>query len=614
MKYYLLMLLSAVLISCQENSKKQPLSSSAQPDWANEAVWYQIFPERFANGDPSNDPQPADMQGCWPYTIPEGWQNHPWTSDWYELQDWEKANGHDFYWNHGLRRYGGDLQGVINKLDYLQELGITALYFNPLFESPSLHKYDAAMYHHIDNNFGPNPQADRQIWAGENPADPSTWRWTTADSLFLKLIGECHRRQIKVIIDGVFNHVGITFWAFEDVIKNQQKSPFCDWFVISAWDDPETPENEFQHKGWNGVRDLPEISETVDGLIAPAAEHIRAVVRRWGDPNGDGDPSDGIDGWRLDVAEMVPVPFWRQFRIWVKEVNPEAYITGEVWWQDWSHNKIFNAAPWLQGDVFDAVMNYRFGRALRQLIANDEEQISPQAFADSLNLIYRDYSFERSLGLQNLTNSHDMERLASQIVNPDLWVDHDGNVQQNAQFDVRKPNDQERIKQKLLIALQMTLPGAPMIYYGDEAGMWGGDDPDCRKPMIWPELNYQPEKAHPTGAVRPVDQVVFDRPLFDWYKSCIHLRRNHQSLATGKLHFFLADNERGLLGFSRESGTEKIFVLLNNSENQAVVLLNRSEAQSEEEGITDLLSGKPLLLNEEKTAVKLEPYQIIVFK
>ncbi len=612
MKYFFLLLLSFSVVSCQNNPAKNDANVEVQPAWANEAVWYQIFPERFANGDPSNDPQPQDMQGCWPYMVPEGWQNHPWTSDWYELQEWEKSNGHDFYWNHGLRRYGGDLQGVLNKLDYLQELGITAIYFNPLFESPSLHKYDATMYHHIDNNFGPDAQGDRQIWALENPADPSTWRWTSADSLFLKLVAEVHKRQMKVIIDGVFNHVGTTFWAFDDVVRNQEQSEFRDWFVITRWDDPATTENEFQHKGWSGVKDLPEITETADGLNEAAAGHIRAVVKRWGDPDGDGDPADGIDGWRLDVAEMVPIPFWKQFRLWVKEVNPNAYITGEVWWQDWPNNKMFNAAPWLQGDVFDAVMNYRFGRALRLFIANDAEQINPQAFTDSLNLIYRDYSYNRALGLLNLTNSHDMERLASQIVNPDLWVDHGGNVQQNSKFNIRKPNDSERAKLKLLVALQMTLPGAPMIYYGDEAGMWGGDDPDCRKPMVWPELVYQPETAHPAGKARPMDEVVFDRSLFDWYKSYIHLRRQNQALSTGSLEYFLVDNEQGILGFSRQLAGQKIYVLINNSEKQTVVNFKLIDPESGRKTFTDLLTKNSLPVNEAKAELSLEPYGIVV--
>ncbi|HYQ85689.1 MAG TPA: alpha-amylase family glycosyl hydrolase, partial [Bacteroidota bacterium] len=184
--------------------------SAQVPAWAKRAVWYQIFPERFRNGDPKNDPRVDDLAGSWPHETPARWSISPWTSDWYRLQPWESEDAKGFYYHAQLRRYGGDLQGVIDKLDYLSDLGVTALYFNPLFESPSLHKYDATMYHHIDNNFGPDPDGDRRLWAAENPADPKTWKWSAADSLFLRLLKEAHRRGMKVVLDGVFNHVGMT--------------------------------------------------------------------------------------------------------------------------------------------------------------------------------------------------------------------------------------------------------------------------------------------------------------------------------------------------------------------------------------------------------------------
>jgi cyclomaltodextrinase len=196
------LILSILLTCCSQNSKRVEV-----PDWSKKAVWYQIFPERFWNGDPTNNPTLDDIKQGWPYLQPEGWQTHLWNSDWYQLQPWELATGRGFYENAALRRYGGDLQGVLDRLPYLQELGINAIYFNPLFESPSHHKYDATMYHHIDNNFGPNPEKDKNIWQEEDPAEPSSWQWTSADSLFLVLIQACHQQHIKVIIDGVFNHV-----------------------------------------------------------------------------------------------------------------------------------------------------------------------------------------------------------------------------------------------------------------------------------------------------------------------------------------------------------------------------------------------------------------------
>lgn len=545
------------------------LVSAQVPDWAKDAIWYQIFPERFYNGDPFNDPAPQDMTGAWPHTIPDGWRITPWTDDWYKRQPWEKG---DFYRITATRRYGGDLQGVLLKLDYLKALGINAIYFNPLFESPSHHKYDASMYHHIDNNFGPDPEKDRQIWSAENPADPSTWQWTTADSLFLKLIQEAHTRGIRIIVDGVFNHVGMTFWAFQDIVRHQQKSPYANWFDILSFDDPETPGNEFDYKGWIGIKDLPEFREIDGNLVPEVKDHIFAVVRRWMDPNGDGDPSDGIDGWRLDVAEMIGHPFWREFRQLVKSINPDAYITGEIWWEDYSTNKMFNAAPWLQGDQFDGVMNYRFTELVKNFIADQKTKITAEEFGTRLMAILADYPIEHVYVLQNLLSSHDVERFVSGIVNPDRWLDHGGRSDWNPDWDNRKPTELEYRKFKLAIALQMTLPGAPMIYYGDEAGMWGGDDPDCRKPMVWPEFFFSPETHHPLGIPRNPDSVKFNKDLYSWYKALISLRHQYPALRVGRLQFLPTDDP-DFCAFQRFLGEEEILVLINSGSRQCAFLL-----------------------------------------
>ncbi len=565
------------------------------PEWAKHAIWYQIFPERFFNGNTTNDPKPCDLEGGWPYELPADWQTSDWTGDWYELQPWEKKWSNDFYRIAGTRRYGGDLQGVINKLDYLDSLGITAIYFNPLFESPSLHKYDASMYRHIDNNFGPDPDADRKIWESETPDNPTTWKWTSADSLFLTLIKKAHAKGMKVIIDGVFNHTGATFWAFRDVVKNQRKSKYKNWYYIKRWDDPTTPQNEFEYQGWYGVKDLPELREDENGLIPPIKKHIFNIVKRWGDPNGDGNPEDGIDGWRLDVADMVNINFWKEFRKEVKNINPEAYLTGEIWWEDWGENKIFNAAPWLEGDVFDAVMNYRFARAAKRFIADKKLGIDSQGFVDSLLSQYQDYNWQNVLVLMNLLDSHDTERLASIVVNPDHYYDHNANPQQNPDWKVRKPNGQEREKQKLMIALQMTLPGAPMIYYGDEAGMWGGDDPDDRKPMLWKEFRYSDETHHPFGKTRPRDKVEFDENLFSWYRKLISIRKKHEALSTGKIEFVKTNNPR-LLMFFRKNDDEKILVAISKGNEKISI----KKFLPDNKTFVNLLNNKddnPLILN-----------------
>ena len=218
--------------------------------WQDSAVWYQIFPERFRNGDPSNDPVRESLGSKeW---VPHSWQTSAWTSDWYARDAWEQAKSDDFFWTVGDRRYGGDIQGIIDKLDYLRDLGINAIYLNPVFWSGSHHKYDAFSFHHVDPWFGPDPSGDLAM-IGQETEDPATWRWTAADKLFLKMVDEAHSRGMRVVIDGVFNHAGLGFFAFEDVRKNGEASRYRDWFRVESWDDPSTPESEFRCSGWHGI-------------------------------------------------------------------------------------------------------------------------------------------------------------------------------------------------------------------------------------------------------------------------------------------------------------------------------------------------------------------------
>lgn len=544
------------------------------PEWAKKAVWYQIFPERFRNGDSSNDPVPQDLAGSWPHEVARNWKISEWTGDWYELQPWEKEGKTGFYFHCQQRRYGGDLQGVVDKLDYLKDLGITAIYFNPLFESPSLHKYDASSYHHIDNNFGPDPDGDRSIWWTENPADATTWKWTSADRLFVRLLEEAHRRGIKVIVDGVFNHVGLTFWAFEDVKDNQQGSPYKHWFIIKRWDNAETEENEFEYQGWNGVRELPELREDANGLVRGPREHIKAVVKRWMDPNGDGNPSDGIDGWRLDVAEKVDRNFWREFRTWAREINPEAYLVGEVWWEDWQNDVMYNAAPWLEGDVFDAVMNYRWAREAFRFFGGKETKITAGEFVRRLKALESDYRSESNLVMMNLYDSHDTDRIGSHLVNADLRYDKQVGLDSNREYDVRKPGAREIATQKLMVIFQMTYVGAPTVYYGSEAGMWGADDPDCRKPMLWADLKFKAEESHPYRMLRKPDANLLNQDLFDFYTAMIGLRNKYEALSLGTLTPVLMDDERDLVAYVRSYGKEQILVVLNNSPSAQMSILS----------------------------------------
>ena len=195
-KNFFILLFTALLLPWNSMAQNPKLP----PEWAKKAIWYQIFVERFYNGDPSNDPKPENMYNALSGMVAKGWAITPWTQDWYGTEPWAAKNGKSFADNLQDRRFGGDLQGVLDKLDYLADLGINAIYLNPVNDAPTLHKYDARNYHHIDVNFGPDPVGDNKIIASENPGDPATWQWTAADKLFLKLINEAHKRNIRIIM------------------------------------------------------------------------------------------------------------------------------------------------------------------------------------------------------------------------------------------------------------------------------------------------------------------------------------------------------------------------------------------------------------------------------
>lgn len=543
------------------------------PAWAKRVVWYQIFPERFRNGDPKNDPTIDDIRGAWPHDTTSPWQIHPWTSDWYELRPYEKQNDEGIWHNINRRRYGGDLQGVLDKLDYLRDLGIGAIYLNPVFESPSSHKYDGATYHHIDPNFGPDPAGDRAMMARETPHDPATWQWTSADLLMLKLIDEVHRRGMRIIFDGVFNHMGINSWAFRDVVKNQQKSLYRDWFKILSWDDPQTG-TTFNYSGWWAVPELPELNQDENGIVAGPREYIFAATRRWMDPNADGNPNDGIDGWRLDVADYVQHNFWKAWREHVRSINPEAYIVGEIVKNE-DHLR-----PYLSGDEFDAVMNYNFMFICSRFFIERNKPISVSEFDRQLRVLREAFHHDVAYVMQNLFDSHDSNRLASHIVNgqavwEEAWHDyHNTSKAANASYDTRRPNADELKTQKLMALFQMAYLGAPMIYYGDEAGMWGANDPCCRKPMVWDDMKFADEISLPDGSKRAQpDKVAFDHELHDYYRKLIHLRNTHLSLQLGDFQTLRCDDSAQVYAFSRSHENEQIIVVLNKSKTERRIIL-----------------------------------------
>ncbi|MDX1741143.1 MAG: alpha-amylase family glycosyl hydrolase, partial [Rhodothermales bacterium] len=538
--------------------------------------------ERFRNGDPDNDPTPHDILLADPGPAPDGWTVTKWTHDWYRQEDWASRTGNGFYTTSQHRRYGGDLQGVMDVLDYLQELGVTAVYFNPLNDAPSLHKYDARNYRHIDRNFGPDPAGDEAIMAREIPQDPSTWQWTSADSLFLRLVDEMHSRGMRVIVDYSWNHTGRSFWAWQDVVQEQEGSEFADWYEVAEYDDPTTPEDEFSYEGWAGVRSLPELRKVgvpedfhggpAEGDLNPGAKAlVLEVTRRWLDPNGDGDPSDGIDGFRLDVAEQVPLGFWRDYRDFVKAINPDAYLVGEIWWEQWPE-RMMDPRPYL-GDVFDAVMNYRWYMPTRSLVSGAPPELTPSRYVAHLDSVESGIPERTLRAMMNVAATHDSPRLSTSLYNRGRYkygVSPGG----NPQYRVDRPDSTADRMKRLLLVQQFTYYGAPHIWYGDEVGMWGADDPDTRKPMLWPELDYESEVVNPDGSLREPDVVEVDTSMLSFYQSLARIRSDFRDvLSRGELHYVLVDDDSGLLGYERRLEDRMLLVLLNVSNEERRVEL-----------------------------------------
>lgn len=557
------------------------------PEWSRDAIWYQIFVERFENGDSKNDPRPIDMEGSYPGFVPAGWKITPWGHDWYEQESWARKTDGDFHKLVAARRYGGDLQGVIDKLDYLQDLGITAIYFNPLNDAPSLHKYDARNYRHIDRNFGPDPIGDHSIINKENPLNPETWSWTSADRLFLKLINEIHHRKMRVIIDVSWNHTGNTFWAWKDVVKNQKNSRFRDWYDITSFDDPKTPENEFQFEGWLGVKTLPELKKVnvsgkrrghvFEGDLNPEVKkHIFNVTRRWMDPNKDGDPSDGVDGFRLDVASHVPLGFWRDYRKFVRRINPEALLLGEAWWTKWP-DTLMDPRPFLQGDTFDSVMHYQWYKPARQLFANAGGRLKPSEFIAKIKNVYTGYSPAQSQSLMNLVASHDSPRLSTSFLNKQKYKFQMG-ARGNKQLKLGPPDKTTTSQIRMMLLHQFTYLSAPHIWNGDELGMWGADDPDCRKPLLWGNIDHNPQIFAPDGSQSKSIPVTPNQERLSYQKKLISLRRGRLEWTRGSTHFLHSNDENLTLAYLRKTDHHRSLIAFNLSNKPRILSLDNLAA------------------------------------
>lgn len=464
------------------------------PDWAKGLVWYQVFPERFRDGNPKNNPNSWDVSPVdWDLGFDES------TTDEIE-RGWNRrlVNSRAFsypYSNRGgvitglvfNRRYGGDLIGVYNKLESLRDQGITGIYLCPVFQSRSLHKYDADDHRHIDPTLGhpgefvdPGP-GNTKLGVHEDPSDESTWEWTAGDRWFIDVfLPKAKSLGMRVVLDGVWNHVGTDHFAFADVMEQGEQSPFVDWFDVHFDQDGKL----FAWQAWGMVNGgLPVFEQTETGdLVAGPKSHVMAVTRRWMDPNGDGDPSDGIDGWRLDVANEIGAPFWKDWRAQVKELNPDALIIAEIW---------NDADRMLNDEAFDGQMNYPFAYAVSDWLSIGDTKGDARVCANRLNAVFHHHP-RHDLVQFNLMTSHDTERLAS-LMHNDFQRGYDNGSKRwtpGTSYDADTVNQSDRDRALSAIATMVASPGSVMIYNGDEYAMPGADDPDNRRPIQWDQLNH----------------------------------------------------------------------------------------------------------------------------
>jgi len=289
-------------------------------------------------------------------------------------------------------------------------------------------------------------------------------------------------------------------------------------------------------------------------------DYIFAATHRWMDPNGDGDPSDGIDGWRLDVSQDVAPNFWVAWCALVRSINPQAYTVGEIWQE---------APEWLRGDRYDALMNYPVAFAMKNFFINRDRGWTATRFDDELRSIRSNYRADTNLLLQVLIGSHDTDRVGSQLRNPNRDYDRRVSLRDDPTYDVRRPTWGQRRVQKLIATFQLTYAGAPMIYYGDEAGMWGGDDPDDRQPMVWPDLKYDQETYSSVSRFSESDTVAFARDLFEYYRKVIAIRHRHPALREGSFNPILTTSS--VYAYGRAADQDTAIVVLNNDEQECQV-------------------------------------------
>ena len=633
------------------------------PNWAKEAIWYNIFPDRFYNGNHYNDPifNEFGPEAFKPNILHEQnfveeykWEKsnnvishfdrNRWTSDFREQTIWEKLGEREIdYSLKYARMYGGDLQGIKEKIPYMKELGINAVWLNPVFFSYQNHKYGANDFRHISPDFGTiktsgethgveinrNNKYGNKSYVdvlgnkattsselkllevnlkGENRGkngygeteDPATWVWTESDLIMVDLIKEFHKNGIRVIFDGVFNHSSSEHWTFNMVLADGENSKYKDWYKFTDFGqhvqitDDMSDEQAFEtlianrkrtiYNAWGGFDSLPEFNT----FNQEYKEYIFNITRKWmygpdGKESENWMEDDGIDGWRLDVPNCLENQnFWNEWREVVKDSKKDSYITAELWG---------NASGDINGgNKFDTVMNYEWLKTVIGFFINQSREggvrykLKAQDFFNELREKRTWYPYQALQASQNLNGSHDTDRLYSRIVNdvigrnleegkqlekgyngirPDLASNNHPNTTIDWRNSPIKPKD----ILKLISIFQMTYIGAPMLFYGDEVGMWGATDPYCRKPMLWKEFLYDNEKNPSHINQNEVYEQKVDSDLFEWYKKLIRIRLENKTLVYGKFREVFADNERDVIAYERVIEDQLIIVVINNSFN-----------------------------------------------
>jgi glycosidase len=386
-------------------------------------------------------------------------------------------------------------------------------------------------------------------------------------------------------MDYSWNHTGKDFWALNDIRKNGKKSKYSDWYNIIQFGDTASNGRGLKYEGWGGNNPyMPVFKKDIippDNKIMPLEgnihseslkQHIFNVTKRWLDPDKDGNPSDGVDGFRLDVAGEIPMGFWREYRKVVRDANPEAYILGEIWWLEWP-DKLIGPRVFLEGDQFDAIMNYGWFRIARGFFGQAEPLLKPTGFVREINRINRGIDPENLRAMMNVSSTHDTPRLSTSLFNKTMDK-YKAKPSDNPDYKINKPDELTRREQIILLIHQFTFIGAPQIWNGEEAGMWGADDPDCRKPIVWDDISYEDERtAYDPARSRPLDAVKPDTSLRSFYTELCRMRRENPVLVYGDLSFIVADDKNMILAYERLRENEDIIAVFNRSDSIKTIIL-----------------------------------------